>query len=73
MELRDELIAYQKRWELVGRKVWEERRNAPLELRWRQLNAAYAMGQRMKLTRDDLSETGVFELWARLKTQMLAI
>ena len=73
MDLRDELIAYQKRWDLVEEKVQEERNNAPLELRWRQLNSAYAMGQRMNLSRSDPSETGVFEIWARLKAQIQAI
>jgi hypothetical protein len=69
MDLRDELIAYQKRWELVEKKVQEERNNAPLELRWRQLNSAYAMGERMNLPRIDPSEKGVFEIWARLKKE----
>jgi hypothetical protein len=68
MDLREELIAYRERWELVEKKFREERKNTPLELRWRQLNAAYAIGQKMNLVRDESSESGVYEIWASLKT-----
>jgi hypothetical protein len=71
MNLREELIAYQKRWALVEKKIQEERQNTPIELRWKQLNAAYTMGKGMGLTQSKLNEAGVFEIWTRLKTLMM--
>lgn len=47
--------------------VAEERRTASLELRWQQLNTAYAMAKGLGLLREDPSEAGVFERWAKLK------
>jgi hypothetical protein len=67
MALKDDLIAYQARWEDVEAFVTEERRTASLELRWRQLNNAYAMAKGLGLLRADPSEAGVFAQWAKLK------
>jgi hypothetical protein len=71
MSFRDDLIAYQVRWDMVEKRIQEERKNASPELRWRQLNAAYSMGQRLGLQRDDASELEVINLWAKLKSQTL--
>jgi hypothetical protein len=71
MDLREEMLAYKKRWELVEKKIQEEHQNASLELRWQQLNAAYAMGQQMELTRNNSSEARVFEIWTWLKNQRM--
>jgi hypothetical protein len=71
MNLREELISYQKRWLLVEKRTREERQNAPIELRWRQLNAAYAMGKKMGFIQPESRETDVFETWTRLKTMMM--
>jgi hypothetical protein len=43
MTLKDELKAYQSRWAEVETVVAEERRTASLELRWKQLNAAFGL------------------------------
>ncbi|MBN1451608.1 MAG: hypothetical protein JW963_11385 [Anaerolineales bacterium] len=67
MTLKDDLKAYQARWAEVETVVKEERRTASLELRWHQLNAAYAMAKSLGITKPDLSEAGVFERWAKLK------
>jgi hypothetical protein len=67
MTLKDDLKAYQARWVEVEAVVTEQRRSAPLELRWRQLNTAYAMAKGLGLLRADPSEAGVFERWAKLK------
>lgn len=67
MTLRDELRAYQAGWAEVEAVVAEERRTASIELRWRQLNAAYAMAIGLGLRREDSSESIVFERWAKLK------
>jgi hypothetical protein len=67
MTLKDDLIAYQARWAEVETVVKEERRSASLELRWRQLNTAYAMAKGLGLLQEDPSEAGVFERWAKLK------
>jgi hypothetical protein len=67
MSLKDDLKAYQARWAEVEAVVKEERRTASLELRWRQLNTAYAMARGLGLLREDTSEAGVFERWVKLK------
>jgi hypothetical protein len=67
MALKDDLKAYQARWAEVEAVVTEERRTASLDLRWRQLNTAYAMAKGLGLLQEDPSEAGVFERWARLK------
>ena len=67
MTLKDDWKAYQARWAEVEAVVSEERRTASLEVRWRQLNAAFAMAQGLGLLREDPSEVEVFERWARLK------
>ena len=67
MALKDDLKAYQARWVEVEAVVKEERRTASLELRWRQLNTAYAMAKGLGLLRKDPSEAGVLERWAKLK------
>ncbi len=67
MTLKDDLKAYQARWAQVEAVVTEERRTASFELRWRQLNTAYAMAKGLGLLREDPSEAGVFERWAKLK------
>jgi len=67
MSLKQDLKAYQTRWEVVEAIQREERRSASLELRWRQLNAVYGMAKGLGLLQRDLSEAGVFERWALLK------
>ena len=67
MALKDDLEAYLARWVEVEAVVKEERRTASLELRWRQLKSAYAMARGLGLLREDPSEVGVFERWAKLK------
>ena len=67
MTLQDDIKAYQARWAEVEAVVAEERRTASLELRWRQLNTAYAMAKGLGLLSEDSSEAGVFERWAKLK------
>jgi hypothetical protein len=67
MALKDDLKSYQARWAEVETVIKRERQNAPLNLRWRQLNAAYAMAKGLGLLCEDLSEAGVIERWAKLK------
>ncbi len=67
MALKDDLRAYQKRWEVVTKIQAEERRSAPLELRWMQLNAAFGIAKALGLLQPDPSEMGVYERWAKLK------
>lgn len=64
---KDDLRAYHARWAEVEFTVEQERRLAPLELRWQQLNAAYAMAIGLGLARREPDESEVFERWARLK------
>ncbi len=67
MLLKDEIQAYHNRWEEVNKIQAEERRSASIELRWRQLNAAYGLAKALGVLRRDPSELGVFEKWAKLK------
>jgi hypothetical protein len=67
MSFKEDLQAYQARWVAVEAVVAEERRTASLDLRWQQLNAAWAMAVGLGLRREDPSEIGVFERWAKLK------
>jgi len=67
MALKDDLKAYQARWTEVEAVVKEERRTASIELRWQQLNSAYAMAKGLGLLQANPDEAGVFERWAKLK------
>jgi hypothetical protein len=51
--------------------VAEKRAGASLELRWRQLNTAYAMGKGLGLLKGDPSELEVYQKWAKLKNRYL--
>lgn len=70
MTLKDNIKAYHIRWETIDSIQQEERRTASLELRWRQLNAAYGMAKSLGLLRPDPSEAGVHERWAKLKEKV---
>ena len=59
--------AYQARWKAVEEVQMEKRRTASLELRWRQLNAAYGLAKGLGFLRPDPNEREVFIRWAMLK------
>jgi hypothetical protein len=65
--LKEDLQADQARWAEVNAVIKGERRSASLELRWRQLNSAYAMAKGLGLHRPDKGEAGVIERWVKLK------
>lgn len=67
MTLKDDLKAHQNRWAEVNASVDEARGSASLELRWRQLNAAYPIAIGLELPRQDSGESQVFERWAKSK------
>jgi hypothetical protein len=67
MMSKDDLKDYQAHWNAVEEIQREERRSAPLVLRWQQLNAAFGMAKALGLLRPDSSELEVIERWARLK------
>jgi hypothetical protein len=71
--LKDELRAYRTRWVEVDAVVAEERRTASIELRWQQLNTAYAMAIGLGLRQEDNSEAEVFERWAKLKEKAVGL
>ncbi len=72
MTLKSDLSAYQEHWNAVEEFLTEERRLAQVELRWRQLNAAYGMVKALGLLKPDPSELGVFARWAKLKEKALS-
>ncbi len=67
MSFKHELKAYRARWIEVESIIQQERRSASLELRWKQLNSAYAMAKGLGFLQTDPSEMEVFRKWARLK------
>ena len=67
MTFKNDIKAYQSRWAHVEKVVQEERRTASLELRWKQLNSAYAMAKGLSILQSDPSEMEVFQTWAELK------
>jgi len=71
MTLKDDLKDYRARWNEVEAVIAEERRNASPELRWKQLNSAYAMAKSLGLVREDPSEAEVFERWAKIKEKFI--
>lgn len=70
MTLKDDMKDYLARWAEVNAFVAKERKTASIDLRWKQLNAAYGMAKGLDLLKEDPSETGVFELWAKIKEKL---
>ena len=67
VSLKQDMRSYRERWKAVEEIQAEERRSASLDLRWRQLNAAYGMAKGLGLLQPDPTEVGVFERWAKLR------
>lgn len=67
MTFKNDLKAYKSRWSHVEKVIQEERRTASLELRWKQLNTAYAMAKSLGMLHADPGEMSVFQTWAQLK------
>ncbi len=65
--LKNDLAVYKERWVIIDAIQREERKSAPLSLRWQQLNSAYGMAKGLGLLQPDPSEIGVFQRWAKLK------
>lgn len=55
----NELKDYRARWAEVEAVIQEERRSASPELRWKQLNSAYAMAKGLGLLQPDASGTDI--------------
>lgn len=70
MTLKSDLAAYRARWAAVEAVHQVELRTASMELRWRQLNAAYGLARALGLLRPDPSEAEVWERWAQLKEKL---
>lgn len=58
---------YRAGWKAVEEVHTEERRSASLELRWRQLNAAYGLAKGLGFLQPDPDELEVYKRWAALK------
>jgi hypothetical protein len=67
MELKQLMQVYQAGWKAVEEVQREERRSAPLDLRWRQLNAVYGLAKELGILQPDPTEVEVFKRWAILK------
>lgn len=67
MELKQLMQIYQAGWKAVEEVQREERRSAPMDLRWRQLNAVYGLAKELGILQPDPSEAEVFKRWAILK------
>ena len=67
MQLKELMQVYQAGWKAVEEVRSEERRIASLELRWRQLNAAYGLAKGLGILQPDSTEEEVIKRWAILK------
>ena len=67
MTLKDDIREYQARWTVLEAFIAEERRTASPEIRWQQLNTAYAIAKGLAMLNEDVSEVEVFERWAKIK------
>ena len=67
MALKEDLKAYKAHWAEVEAIIARERRTYSLELRWQQVNTAFGMAKGLGVLREDPSEMGVFERWAKIK------
>jgi hypothetical protein len=72
MSQKAEIQAYQQRWKHIEAVQAAEKRCASLELRWRQLNAAYGLAKSLGLIKPDPSEYEVYARWAMLKETYMA-
>ena len=72
MPHKDPYSAYRARWRAVEAFQKAERKAASLELRWRQLNAAYGLAIGLGLLRPVPSEIGIFERWSQLKEKLIS-
>lgn len=70
MAFKEDLAEYRRRWQAVEAVHREELRTVSMELRWRQLNAAYALAQGLGILRQDPSEAEVWERWAKIKEKL---
>lgn len=70
MTFKNDLAAYRARWAAVEAFHQDELRTATMELRWRQLNAAYGLARALGILRPDPSEAEVWEKWAKIKEKM---
>ena len=67
MALKELIQVYQAGWKAVEEVQREERRSASLDLRWRQLNAAYGLAKGLGILQADSTEAEVIKRWAILK------
>ncbi len=67
MTLKEDIKAYTQRWAMVEEIKKEEQRSASIQLRWKQLNAAYNLAKGLGLLKPDPSEREIFQRWAKLK------
>ena len=63
---KSQVEQFRNRWQAVEAIQLEEMRSATLELRWRQLNAAYGMGSSLQLSSGHSDEAQVYQRWAKL-------
>jgi hypothetical protein len=67
MVSKEDIQAYKARWKMVEEIQRDERRLASLELRWKQLNAAYGIAKSIGLLHSDPTDMKVHKRWAILK------
>lgn len=69
MAAKEDIQAYLARWKIVEEAQMEEQRTASVDLRWRQLNAAYGLARSLGLLARDASKMEVRKKWAFLKNK----
>ena len=63
--------AFRRRWREVQEIQQKETTGSTLELRWRQLNAAFGLGKSLQLETSHAGEMRVYQRWAKLKENLL--
>jgi hypothetical protein len=67
---KEELLEYQRRWQAVEEFIRVERQQAPIELRWRQLNSLVGLGMIFPKHKEyrEREVATIRERWNQLRT-----
>ncbi len=67
MTMKDDLIAYRRRWEAVAEVERDELRRTPIEMKLKQLNSIIQLAIGLGIFKSDPSEVMVYQRWTKLK------
>jgi hypothetical protein len=67
MTVKDDWIAYQRRFRAVAEVELQELRSTSMETKFQQLNSIVSLAIRMGIFKQDPSEELIYQTWAKLK------